>query len=57
MARKVRITVWGYHCLRCGYEWVPKRAEAPRVCARCKSPYWDRERTRARRPPEGAGEG
>jgi hypothetical protein len=29
----------------------------PHVCPKCKSSYWDRERTRARRPPEGSGEG
>lgn len=29
-------------CKRCGYEWK-ERKELPRLCARCKSPYWDRE--------------
>ena len=30
---------------RCGYEWVPRlTAEVPRVCSRCKSPYWNRPR-------------
>lgn len=28
-------------CARCGYRWIA-RCHWPRVCARCKSPYWDR---------------
>jgi predicted Zn-ribbon and HTH transcriptional regulator len=43
---KVPITVMGYRCERCGHEWVP-RGEVdiePRVCPKCKSPYWDRAR-------------
>jgi len=31
-------------CLRCKHEWASKNADAVRVCPRCKSPYWDRER-------------
>jgi predicted Zn-ribbon and HTH transcriptional regulator len=36
----------GYRCTRCGHEWVPRknRATEPRVCPRCKSPYWNRPR-------------
>lgn len=26
-------------CLRCGHEW-PTTGD-PRVCPKCKSPYWD----------------
>jgi len=50
----VRLTVWGYRCLRCDHTWVPRgldpiedgaRPEEPeaatRVCPGCKSPYWD----------------
>ncbi|MFN2543331.1 MAG: hypothetical protein ABR600_02000 [Actinomycetota bacterium] len=40
----IRIEVNGYRCARCGHEWVPRKAEHPRVCPRCKSPFWDRER-------------
>ncbi len=43
---KVPITVMGYRCERCGYEWVPRSKGEPRVCARCKSPYWNTPRTR-----------
>lgn len=47
----VPITVLGYRCQRCGHEWVPlKHADhPPRVCARCKSKYWDVETA----PPKG----
>lgn len=27
-------------CLRCGYKWTPRKAEV-RICARCKSAYFD----------------
>lgn len=45
MAR-VPITVMGYRCERCSHEWIPRRdnENAPRVCPKCKSVYWDRPR-------------
>lgn len=48
--------VWAFRCLRCGYEWLPRKPwdgddppppdARPRVCPnpKCKSPYWDRHR-------------
>jgi rubrerythrin len=44
-------TVTFYVCERCGHEWYPRGEEKPRVCPKCKSPYWDR----ARRVPKVAG--
>src|SRR6478752_454589 len=41
---KVQIQVWGYRCERCGHEWVPRNDAEPRVCPKCKSPYWNRPR-------------
>ncbi len=42
---KVEITMMGYRCERCRHEWVPRAGGAtPRVCPKCKSPYWDRKR-------------
>jgi predicted Zn-ribbon and HTH transcriptional regulator len=39
---KVAITVMGYRCERCGHEWVPREGtQEPRVCPKCKSPYWN----------------
>lgn len=32
----------GFKCLRCKHTWVPRRSDRPRVCPRCKSPYWDK---------------
>lgn len=44
MAR-VPITVMGFRCERCGHEWIPRGTEEePRVCPKCRSPYWNRPR-------------
>lgn len=38
----VEIKLVGFRCERCEYEWVPKSIERePRVCPKCKSPYWN----------------
>lgn len=46
------IMVKGYHCERCGYDWVPRIGRCsggvPIVCARCHSPYWFRRRKDAK---------
>jgi predicted Zn-ribbon and HTH transcriptional regulator len=40
-----KIRLWGYQCERCEHQWVPvKQDEKPKVCPKCKSPYWDRPR-------------
>lgn len=31
-------------CIRCNHVWFPRADSSPRVCPKCKSPYWDRER-------------
>lgn len=40
------ITKTAYRCERCGHEWVPRDATVaePRVCPKCKSPYWNMKR-------------
>jgi hypothetical protein len=47
MAR-VPITIMGFRCERCGYEWLPRRESTrePKVCPnpKCKSPYWNEPR-------------
>lgn len=43
MPREKR-TVWFYTCTRCGYEWQGRTEADPMVCAKCKSPYWDKPR-------------
>jgi predicted Zn-ribbon and HTH transcriptional regulator len=38
------VQLLGCRC-RCGHEWLPRdKAEKPRVCPKCKSPNWDREK-------------
>ena len=38
-----KVRIWGYRCTRCGHEWLPReKGREPRVCPKCKSPYWDR---------------
>jgi predicted Zn-ribbon and HTH transcriptional regulator len=34
--------VTAYRCERCGHQWVPRMAERPVICPRCKSARWDR---------------
>jgi predicted Zn-ribbon and HTH transcriptional regulator len=34
-------------CKRCGHQWYPRGPKMPRVCPKCKSPYWNKEYTRA----------
>ena len=43
MVEMIDIVVKGYKCHRCGHEWIPRnKKEIPRVCPKCKSPYWDK---------------
>lgn len=30
-------------CKRCGHKWV-QRIDNVRVCSKCKSPYWNKDR-------------
>lgn len=37
-----KVTINRYKCERCGHEWIPRDLKRrPRVCPKCKSPYWD----------------
>ena len=49
------VTIEAFQCTRCGHVWAPRGGilvgavtedEKPKVCPRCKSPYWDRPRRR-----------
>lgn len=34
-------------CLRCGHHWFPRKPNKdPRVCAKCRSPYWNIQKKR-----------
>jgi predicted Zn-ribbon and HTH transcriptional regulator len=51
------VKVYLYTCERCEYEWVPRIIEdEPRICPKCKSPYWNKPRrvdaAAKRRAPE-----
>ena len=61
---KVTITMDGWQCSRCEWQWVPRYYYAadksmvpPKVCPHCKSPYWDIEPRKARRRPPSAPAG
>jgi rubrerythrin len=43
---KIRMTVWGWRCERCSHEWIPRGKLTPKICPKCKTPYWDRPRAR-----------
>lgn len=44
MARK-EIKVLQYECERCEHKWIPREIDVePKVCPKCKSPYWDSPR-------------
>ena len=50
---RVPITVMGYRCERCGHEWLPRdEKQEPKVCPKCKSPYWNMPRKEAPMPYE-----
>ncbi len=49
-----KLQLWGYRCERCGHDWLPREQEQePRVCPKCKSPYWNQPR-RALRQTQSA---
>jgi predicted Zn-ribbon and HTH transcriptional regulator len=41
-----KVLILGNRCYRCGHKWVQREEEKPAVCPRCKSPYWDRPKTK-----------
>lgn len=49
-----RVRLTGYQCERCEHTWLPRSgAREPKVCPRCKSPYWNTPRqdaTKGRTP-------
>lgn len=48
MPGMVLVTLDGHGCERCGHLWIPRvKDRTPKVCPRCKSPYWDRPRRAA----------
>jgi len=50
---RIKKEVNAFRCLRCAHEWIPrvelsqlegKLKSKPRICPKCKSPYWDLEK-------------
>jgi len=42
-----KIKIDAYKCGRCGHIWVPRSYDdEPRVCPKCKSPYWNKPKVR-----------
>jgi len=33
------------NCLRCNHKWIPRKNSTPKVCPKCKSPYWNTPKT------------
>ncbi len=40
------ILIKGNRCYRCGHEWTQREEDKPRICPKCKSPYWDKVKTK-----------
>ena len=37
-----RIQISAFQCERCGHIWAPRNThDEPKVCPKCKSPYWN----------------
>lgn len=37
-----KIKIDAYKCERCGHIWRPREGtKEPKVCPKCKSPYWN----------------
>jgi Zn finger protein HypA/HybF involved in hydrogenase expression len=44
-----KVQLWGYRCERCRHEWLPRDKDAePKMCPKCKSPYWNVPRKKGR---------
>ena len=39
----MEIQIQKLKCKRCGHEWVARKPNV-RVCPKCKSPYWDKDK-------------
>lgn len=50
---KERIEVWQYSCTRCEHVWQGRQEQDPRVCPKCKSPYWNVPRRSEMKPRAG----
>ena len=45
----MKIKLTKLECKRCEHEWIPRTEVYPKLCPKCKSPYWDRDRIRIKK--------
>ena len=43
-------------CKRCKHRWIPRVPRTPKVCPKCNSPYWDKDRGWYQREKQQKGE-
>ena len=51
--RQSRAVISTLKCKRCPHVWVLRRAKLPKVCPKCKSPYWSKLKGWAKDKPRG----
>lgn len=51
MKKRIRITAWRFVCERCGFAWQSTAEKPPITCAKCRSPFWDKQRLRIAKKP------
>lgn len=42
----LRLSLPRLSCNRCGHTWSQRKADLPKNCPGCKSPYWNKDRVR-----------
>lgn len=48
----VRINITKLTCKRCGHKWCPRKGEVM-LCPHCKSPYWNKTKSKKVLPLNG----
>ena len=51
----VELRMLGFRCERCDHAWIPPNPAKPKVCPKCKTPYWDRPRRDGQKSPRLRG--
>ena len=47
------VLILGNKCYRCNHKWVQREKDKPRICPKCKSPYWDKPKTKFNKKKNG----
>jgi len=40
----MKIIITELECKRCNWVWFPRTNKLPKVCPKCKSPYWNTDK-------------